>query len=131
MAEPGADPSTLQELIARLSHGDDAAFTVLIHHNTQRLESIARHMLRGYPALRRWVETDDVLQNSFMRLMRALEKVKIESPRHFMALSALQIRRELIDLTRHYYGPAGLAANHESHAGVDSKEVESRVTQCR
>ncbi len=122
MAEPGVDPSTLQELIARLSQGDDAAFTALIRHNTQRLESLARHMLRGYPALRRWVETDDVLQNSFMRLMRALEKVKIESPRHFMALSALQIRRELIDLARHYYGPAGLAANHESHAGVDSKQ---------
>ncbi len=81
-------------------------------------------MLRGYPALRRWVETDDVLQ-SFMRLMRALEKVKIESPQHFMALSALQIRRELIDLARHYFGPAGLAANHESHAGVASKQREN------
>jgi RNA polymerase sigma-70 factor (ECF subfamily) len=120
MAEPAVDSGTLEELIVRLSQGDDAAFTALIRHNTVRLESLARHMLRGYPALRRWVETDDVLQNSFMRLMRALEKVEIESPRHFMALSALQIRRELIDLARHYFGPAGLAANHESHAGVDS-----------
>ena len=125
MAEPAVDSGTLEELIVRLSQGDDAAFTALIRHNTVRLESLARHMLRGYPALRRWVETDDVLQNSFMRLMRALEKVEIESPRHFMALSALQIRRELIDLARHYFGPAGLAANHESHAGVDSKQRAS------
>ena len=75
--------------------------------------------------MRRWVETDDVLQNSLMRLMRALEKVEVESPRHFLALSALQIRRELIDLARHYYGPAGLGANHESRAGVDSKQREN------
>ena len=122
MAEPGIDSSTLHELIARFSQGDDAALNAMIRHNTQRLEVLARHMLRRYPALRRWVETGDVLQNSFVRLIRALETVKIESPRHFMALSALQIRRELIDLTRHYYGPAGLAANYESHAGVDAKE---------
>ena len=37
-----------------------------------------------------------------------------------MLASALQIRRELIDLARHYNGPAGFAANHESHAGADS-----------
>jgi RNA polymerase sigma factor (sigma-70 family) len=109
MAEPAAESSTLQELITRFGQGDDAAFATLL-----------RHMLRGYPALRRWVETDDVLQNAFMRLMRAIEEVRIESPRHFMALSALQIRRELIDLARHYYGPRGLAANHESNVGVDS-----------
>jgi RNA polymerase sigma factor (sigma-70 family) len=122
MAEP-SNSGTMHQLIARISKGgDDAAFDALIRHITQRLESLARHMLRGYPALRRWVETDDVLQNSLMRLMRALEKVEIESPRHFMALAALQIRRELIDLARHYYGPAGLAANHESRAGGDSKQ---------
>ena len=120
MAEPAAESSTLQELITRFGQGDDAAFATLLRHNSERLESLARHMLRGYPALRRWVETDDVLQNAFMRLMRAIEEVKIESPRHFMALSALQIRRELVDLARHYYGPRGLAANHESKVGVDS-----------
>ena len=120
MAEPGVDSSTLQELIGQLRQGDDAAVAGLIRHSTLRLESLARHMLRGYPALRRWVETDDVLQNSLMRLIRALEHVELESPRHFMALAALQIRRELIDLGRHYYGPAGLAANYESRAGDDS-----------
>lgn len=125
MAAPTVDSSTLQQLIARLSQGDHAAVTALVAHNMQRLEALARHMLRGYPALRRWVETDDVLQNAFMRLMRALAEVKVESPRHFMALSALQIRRELIDLARHYYGPAGLGANQETHAGGDSEQREN------
>ncbi len=120
MAEPAVDSSPTQDLLDRLSQGDDAASPALIRHSSQRLESLARHMLRGYPALRRWVETDDVLQNSLIRLWRALESVKVESPRHFMSLSALQIRRELIDLARRYFGPEGLAANQESHADDES-----------
>ena len=39
-----------------------------------------------------------------------------------MALSALQIRRELIDLARHFHGPAGLGANYESRAGDDPSQ---------
>ena len=125
MAEPTADSSPTQELIARLSQGDDTASAALIRHSSQRLESLARHMLRGYPALRRWVETDDVLQSSLIRLIRALESVDVESPRHFMSLSALQIRRELIDLARRYFGPEGLAANQESRAGDESTSREN------
>jgi RNA polymerase sigma-70 factor (ECF subfamily) len=125
MAEPTFDSNPTQDLVARLSRGDDAASAALIQHSKQRLESLARHMLHGYPALRRWVETDDVLQNSLIRLMRALGSVQVESPRHFMSLSALQIRRELVDLARHYFGPAGLAAHHESHAGGASNGREN------
>ncbi len=93
MAEPAAESSTLQELIARFGQGDDAAFATLLRHNSERLESLARHMLRGYPALRRWVETDDVLQNAFMRLMRAIEEVRIESPRHLPVRPCLTTRQ--------------------------------------
>lgn len=79
-------------------------------------------MLQGFPVIRRWVETDDVFQAALMRLMRALGEVNVKSPRHFMSLSALQIRRELIDLARRYQGPAGLATNQASHAGDDSND---------
>src|SRR5262249_27555037 len=40
--------------------------------------------------------------------------------RDFLALASLQIRRELIDLARHYYGPEGMGANYESRAPADS-----------
>ena len=120
MANPGIDSDTLRGLLADLERKDDAALTALIRHSSQRLESLARHMLRDYPALRRWVETNDVLQNALIRLIRALGEVQLESPRHYMALAALQIRRELIDLARHYFGPRGLATHHESRAGKDS-----------
>ena len=118
MADSILDSKTLHQLIGRIKEGDDAAFAPLLNHTAQRFESLARHMLRGYPALKRWVETDDVLQNA-LRLMRALQDARLDSVRHFMSLAALQIRRELIDLARRYYGPAGLAANHDSHANAD------------
>ncbi len=71
-------------------------------------------MLRGYPGVRRWAQTDDVLQSALIRLLRALEAVRPATSRAFFGLAAEQIRRELIDLARHYFGPEGLGANHAS-----------------
>ena len=35
----------------------------------------------------------------------------IRGPREFLGLATLQLRRELIDLSRHYRGPLGVGAN--------------------
>jgi len=74
-------------------------------------------MLRGYPSVKRWSETDDVLQNAMLRLHRSLSEVRPESPRQFYGLAATQIRRELIDLARHFNGPEGIGANHHTDDG--------------
>ena len=64
--------------------------------------------------MHRWEQTDDVVQNALVRLRRALETTSPESVRSFVNLAAVQIRRELIDLARHYHGPNGMGAHHES-----------------
>jgi RNA polymerase sigma-70 factor (ECF subfamily) len=69
-------------------------------------------MLRQYPGVKQWEDTDDVAQNARMRLWKALKRVEITSVAHFYRLAALHIRRELIDLARYYYGPQG-AGKHE------------------
>jgi RNA polymerase sigma-70 factor (ECF subfamily) len=66
------------------------------------------------------VETDDVLQNALVRLLGALRSVRPQTPRDFFALASLQIRRELLDLARHFYGPEGLGANHDSRPPAGS-----------
>ena len=38
-------------------------------------------------------------QNATLRLCQALEKVELTDARHFLRLAAVQIRREMIDLT--------------------------------
>lgn len=49
-----------------------------------------------------------------LRFLRVLEARPPESERHFLALAALQIRRELIDMARRLRGPRNHAAHHAS-----------------
>lgn len=71
-------------------------------------------MFHGYPNLRRWEQADDVFQNSMVRLHRAMAEVPVESVRHFFNLAAVQVRRELLDLAKHHFGPEGGGANHHT-----------------
>jgi RNA polymerase sigma factor (sigma-70 family) len=41
------------------------------------------------------------------------------SVRDFLRLASLNIRRELLDLVKHYYGPRGLGANYQSDQGTN------------
>ncbi len=104
----------LQLKLDRMRGGDLAARDELLKGVGARLEKLARKMLRKYPHVRRWTETGDVLQNAIIRLLRALESIRPKTTRDFFNLAAVQIRRELIDMARHYYGPHGQAANFES-----------------
>lgn len=104
----------LQCWLDQMRDGDRAAGEALVEHACERLRRLTRKMLHGYPALHRWEETDDVFQNALLRLRRALGKIHPETVRGFFQLAAKLIRQELIDLGRHYLGPLGLGANHES-----------------
>lgn len=114
MADSG---DQLHLLLARLQAGDAAARDELFHHAAGRLERLTRKMLQQFPGVHRWTGTDDVLQSALIRLLRSLEAVHPSTPRDFLGLATEQIRRELIDLARHYYGPLGLGAHHASHGG--------------
>jgi RNA polymerase sigma factor (sigma-70 family) len=109
-------------LLDRLRAGDDSARDPLIALAQGRFVALARAMLRRYPHVRRWEETDDLLQAALMRLHRGLAVVRPEDVRHFDHLAATQIRRELIDLARSYHGPEGPGANHHTDgAGPDGR----------
>jgi RNA polymerase sigma factor (sigma-70 family) len=105
-------PTPIQDCLNRIRAGDAAARADLIRVSGERLLLMTRKMLSRYPGVRRWEESDDVLQNVLLRLHRALEKVPLDATRDFLAIAAVNIRRELIDLFRHYYGPEGIGANH-------------------
>lgn len=119
MAEGAGNTAQVQLWLDRLQGGDAQAREELLQHFCEQLQRLTHTMLRGYPGVKRWEQTDDVFQGAMLRLMRALQDVQVASARHFMALAATQIRRELIDLARHYYGPQGAGAHHASNAAVD------------
>jgi len=109
-----ASKSETSNLLELHRLGDEMAHNDLIEHACKRLWQLTSRMLRSYPGVRRWEETDDVLQKALIRLWNALKAVKPDSKRHFYNLAALQIRRELIDLARHYRGPQSHEANHHT-----------------
>lgn len=104
----------LQLLIDKVLAGDEAARNALLDHACDRLLRLTRKMFHARPDLRRWTQTDDVLQDAMLRLHRALSDVKPESVRHFFNLAAVMIRRTLLDLAKHHLGPHGQGANHHT-----------------
>ncbi len=114
MLDSAAKTTVLVQLLERMQAGDRAARDELVRAFQTRLEHLARKMLLKYPSVGRWVEVEDVLHGSLMRLLRALESVRPTSTRAFFGLAAEQMRRELLDLGRHFYGPEGEGANHAS-----------------
>lgn len=107
----------LRLLVDRVVADDPGAFEELATRATGRLQGLAQGMLRKYPHVKRWEDTDDILQAALIRLHRSLKEVRPSSTREFYGLAVTQIRRSLIDLVRHYYGPLGQGAHHHSQGG--------------
>jgi RNA polymerase sigma factor (sigma-70 family) len=102
----------LREWLRRLQAGDRSAEDELLRGVQHDLQDLTLKMLKRFPGVGRWVEVEDVLQQVLLRLMRALKQYTPASRRDFFGLAAEQIRRELIDSTRHYYGPQGHGTHH-------------------
>jgi RNA polymerase sigma-70 factor (ECF subfamily) len=107
----------IQSLVDRLNAGDDTARAELIQCACSRLMNLTRTIKQGFDQVNRWEQTDDLFQRSAMRLYQSLAKIQPADARHFFRLAAVQIRRELIDLARHYGGPQGMGANLATQHG--------------
>jgi RNA polymerase sigma factor (sigma-70 family) len=139
----GTEPSTaqLQALLDRAclesQQAQQPEYEPLIAIASERLLRLTRRMLRNYPHLRRWEQTEDIFQTAVMKLYRSLSEVRPASVREFFGLAVLQIRRTLIDLARHHFGPEGEAAHHHSDhrpaaAGDDPNRLRDPVSRsCR
>src|SRR5262249_27352977 len=51
------------------------------------------------------------------------------TPADFFRLAALNVRRELLDLSKHYYGPQGQGARHASLAGDQGPESQAAALE--
>lgn len=110
-----SESSQLAVLLASAADsGVDDGYALVIERVVDRLVVLARRMLRAYPHLQRWEQTDDVVQEVAIRLCRSLQEIKPRSADELFGLAMLQIRRTLIDLARHHFGPLGQATHHRS-----------------
>lgn len=113
--------------LRRMADGDASARSAVIEHAQRRLALMVRRMMSSFGRLKRWEQDDDVLQGALIRLNRALADVTPDSPRAFFGLAALQIRRELIDLSRKHFGPQGGAGHHASLPGSPAHEAPPAI----
>jgi RNA polymerase sigma-70 factor (ECF subfamily) len=127
--------TSLLDLVARFQRGDVAALDELVRRTGQRLERLARKMLRGFPIVRGQEQTSDVLQNALLRLGRSLREVSPPSIDDFFRLAAEQVRRELLDLARYHrrrvavtkpLPPSASDGASESFDPTDSNASDSR-----
>ncbi len=131
MPDPQIDTVNMHHCVERWQSGDRAAADQLLQVVGARLEHLTRKMLRTFPRVREWAETVDVFQGSLIRLLNTLQKIRPDSTRHFFNLAGLHIRRELLDLARHftrdkYVHSPSLRSPGESHgAGLPEPAVKT------
>lgn len=120
--QPDGNTAHIQKCLDRAVGGEQGAYEELLARAARRLRKLTVAMFNAYPHLKRWEQADDVFQNAVLRLYRSLAEVQPRTVRDFFALAATQIRRTLIDLARHHFGPEGEAARHHSDPGTDVLE---------
>jgi RNA polymerase sigma factor (sigma-70 family) len=102
--------ATLHRLIDRIHESDSAALEELFQSAAQRLERLARSMLRKFPCVRNREQTGDIVQEAAFSLLPALRQLKFSTTREFFGLVAEHMRRRLLDLHRRHVQP------HRNHA---------------
>lgn len=125
MPDSSLHTTQLRRWVERMRAGDLPAREEMLRATYARLDRLARKMLRRFPTVGEHEETGDLLHNAVLRLLRALGEVDPTSVRNFFGLAAEQMRRELLDLARHYraqrmvgVGPTGDSEGSESGAGA-------------
>jgi RNA polymerase sigma factor (sigma-70 family) len=99
--------SDLQYWVSELQGGRSDAAEPTFRKIVAQVERLSANMFAKFPRVGRFVDVDDVVQNSLIRLLAAFRQVRPQSTRHFYAVTNELIRRELLDLVKHYYGPHG------------------------
>lgn len=104
----------LQKLIDRQVEGDVAAREALLNHACDRLLRLTRRMFHAYPNLHRWEQTDDVFQNSMVRLHRAFAEVRLDSVRHFSTWQRFKFVGNFSIWQSIILGPEGRGTKHHT-----------------
>lgn len=130
----------LESLLSQLKRGENlqAVKDQIVSRAYSRLRIMARKMLASYDRNDLDEETDGLVAEAYLRINRSLDELCPESVRQFLALSALQMRRHLLDKLRRIHGRgaqsrprvASIDGNHPSSddAVIEIPESENLPT---
>lgn len=108
-----ADHSTaVQSCLDRIRGGEPGARDDLLAITRSRLLAMIRGLIVRYPGLRRWEQSDDVLHNVQVRLLRLLDQTPVTTALDYFCLAAKNMRWELTDLHRRHFGRQAAGAKY-------------------
>jgi RNA polymerase sigma factor (sigma-70 family) len=98
----------LQGLIDRVRRGDHDARRQLLDHACGRLRRLAAHIFAGsFPGLRASHDLDSVVNETWLRLAQALDRVDVPTVADFFRLAAHKVRQVLLDMADRHRRLAG------------------------
>ncbi len=101
MTLPSLSPDRFRSLLSQIHAGSSSAEEVLIQELLPYLRDLVdRILVHQFPRVLSWVEIDDVLNASVLRLIRAMHSVELASAEDLFRLASTQIRREALDLIK-------------------------------
>jgi RNA polymerase sigma factor (sigma-70 family) len=115
----------LQAVIDRMQQGDPQARRELLERAYERLRKLARRIFaESFPALRAQHELDSVVNEAWLRLVQALNKVEPPTVADFFRLAAHKIRQVLLDMAdrqrrQKRREPVGLGGGGDSSPDAD------------
>jgi len=124
--------SLVRAAIERLHRGDPAAKNDLLAYAQRQLVRMVQKMLHGesgFAVVRRWEQTDDVVQGTLIRLSRTIDNLPIDSPRDFFKLAATNIRWQLKTLRDQYRADASHARHHHTDMPAALAEGHTPIDQ--
>jgi RNA polymerase sigma factor (sigma-70 family) len=124
-AEQSLSTSALQLWVVELQAGRPNAAEGVFRTIQKSVQRLSARAFKKFPRAGRFADLDDVIQGSMIRLLSTLRAIRPESTRQFYALANTAIRRELLDLIKKYFGPAGAGTNLSGlSVGNESGEID-------
>ncbi len=115
---PGTQTRVTMNLLRAVSEGQVNARDQLLGHLCERIRIRARQELRQFRLVRRFAQTDDVLNQVLERLDGALEKDFPKDPIAVLAVTAKMMRQVLVDLHRSFSAKKRNAGRDLSDVGA-------------
>ena len=81
MSDQPGQTTQIQDCLARLRGGDDAARAALIDHACRSLQQLSPRMLGSYPIVGRWEQTHNVLKQAMLRFHHVPGEIGPASPK--------------------------------------------------
>jgi len=126
-----AAPTSSFGLIARVKAGDRDAFTGLFERHKSRLAVLIHYKLGA--EVRRLMEVDDVLQETFLEAFRDMDSFQYQSPGSFQRWLSRIADHVIADAVRHHgrQRRAGEAVPFRSHSNPGGPEPADSRTPSR